>query len=150
MIRLLLFVVVGAWFIPSVGRDLSRRWGVIHYFPSPHYTCVVLSRFVLGRDSSRSATIYICVIDHVGAWFITFRVENGARDDLHRWVADVINHAPTMGCIMPMVAQADVINHVPADESRNDGNIKMPAFPWATTKVAVWKGRLDVLCQMRS
>ena len=48
------------------------------------------------------------------------------------------------------VCQADVINHIPTDESRNDGSIKMPAFPWATTKVAVWKGRHYVLCLMRS
>ena len=29
-------------------------------------------------------------------------------------------------------------------------NNKKPTFPLATIVVAVWKGRLDVLCQMRS
>lgn len=54
------------------------------------------------------------------------------------------------GRIMAVCIMADLINHAPTDESRLDGSIKMPAFPWATTKVAVWKGRHYVLCQMRS
>ena len=48
------------------------------------------------------------------------------------------------------VCQANVINHAPTDESRFEGNTKMPAFPLATTQVAVWKGRRYVLCLMRS
>lgn len=56
--------------------------------------------------------------------------------------ADVIKHGG--------VCQADLINHAPTDESRFEGNTKMPAFPLATTQVAVWKGRRYVLCLMRS
>ena len=53
-------------------------------------------------------------------------------------------------CIMAVCIMADVINHAPTDESRFEGNTKMPAFPLATTMVAVWKGRRYVLCLMRS
>ena len=60
---------------------------------------------------------------------------------------DVIIHDDTAGCIMPMVAWTDVINHAP---TVNSGNTKKPAFPLTTTMVAVWRGRRYVLCLMRS